>query len=175
MGGYLRKKVSVSHTLIRTEHFPFHKSKLSCSCKSNIVLIGIGGNIGDVPRRFEHLYHRFQRSSLLKITDTSQIFKNPPFGYLDQPDFYNALILVCTKLSPLHLLTYLQSIEKEFGRKRLFKDSPRTLDLDILLYEKRRVRQIPRLIIPHPAWQDRESVQIPLETMKGVPCLKRVL
>jgi 2-amino-4-hydroxy-6-hydroxymethyldihydropteridine diphosphokinase len=125
------------------------------------ALLGIGGNIGDVVRRFEHLFYYLKRSSLLRVIETAPIVKNPPFGYTEQGDFYNSLMLVETFLSPRALLRYVLRVEKVFGRKRLFKDGPRTLDIDIIFYENVKM-ETKELTLPHPGWRERASVLIPL-------------
>ena len=157
-----RKILDEKHTLIFTPHFPYNtKSKGRYK-----ALLGIGGNIGDVIRRFEYLFWYFKRSSFVHIVETAPILKNPPFGYLEQGDFYNSLILVETHLPPLVLLRYMLRVEKVFGRKRLFKDGPRTLDIDIIFYENVKM-ETKSLTLPHPAWMQRDSVLIPLAMMKG--------
>ncbi len=169
---YLYKKLEDKKEVIKSSHYP---RVYSNRCKNSVALIGIGGNIGDVKRRFKKLFFRLKRDKLVKVLATSIIFKNPPFGYLEQDYFYNSLILVDTKLLPIKLLKYLQKVELDFKRKRDFKDSPRTLDLDIIFYEKNRISKVPTLIVPHPHWQNRESVLLPLAYLKGAKCLKRVL
>jgi len=126
------------------------------------VLLGIGGNVGDVVRRFEHLFYSLKRSPLIRVIETAPILKNPPFGYKEQDDFFNSLILIETFLNPKALLRYVLRVEKIFGRKRLFKDGPRTLDIDILFYENV-VMETEKLTLPHPGWKERESVLIPLQ------------
>ncbi|WP_373030795.1 2-amino-4-hydroxy-6-hydroxymethyldihydropteridine diphosphokinase [Sulfurovum sp.] len=158
----IRKKIDAKNTLIKTKEFP-------CILPSHSgyrALLGIGGNIGDVVRRFEHLFHYLKRSSLLHVIETAPIVKNPPFGYTEQGDFYNSLMLVETFLSPRALLRYVLRVEKVFGRKRLFKDGPRTLDIDIIFYENVKM-ETKELTLPHPGWRERESVLIPLSMMKG--------
>jgi 2-amino-4-hydroxy-6-hydroxymethyldihydropteridine diphosphokinase len=157
----IRKKIDAQNTLIRTEHFPSILSGQS----GHRVLLGIGGNIGDVVRRFEHLFYYFKRSSFLRVIETAPILKNPPFGYTEQGDFYNSLVLIETFLSPKALLRYLLRVEKAFGRKRLFKDGPRTLDIDIIFYENVKM-ETKALTLPHPGWKERASVLIPLSMMK---------
>jgi 2-amino-4-hydroxy-6-hydroxymethyldihydropteridine diphosphokinase len=158
----IRKKIDAKNTLIRTKYFPCILSRHS----GYRALLGIGGNIGDVVRRFEHLFYYLKRSSLLRIIETAPIVKNPPFGYKEQGDFYNSLMLVETFLSPRALLRYVLRVEKVFGRKRLFKDGPRTLDIDIIFYENVKM-ETKELTLPHPGWRERESVLIPLSMMKG--------
>jgi len=94
-----------------------------------VAVVGIGGNEGDVRKRFRNLYMYLRRCSLVSISETSPILQNPPFGYLDQKDFYNAVMLIRTSLSPKAFLKFLLHVEKIFGRKRSFKNAPRTLDV----------------------------------------------
>ncbi|MCO4844975.1 MAG: 2-amino-4-hydroxy-6-hydroxymethyldihydropteridine diphosphokinase [Sulfurovum sp.] len=158
----IRKKIDAKNTLIKTKDFPCILSRQS----GHSVLLGIGGNIGDVVRRFEHLFYYLKRSSLVRVIETAPILKNPPFGYIEQGDFYNSLIRIETLLTPKALLRYVLRVEKVFGRKRLFKDGPRTLDIDIIFYENVKM-ETKELTLPHPGWRERESVLIPLSMMKG--------
>jgi len=159
-----RKVLNKNNTLIFRQHFPYNTN--SKNVKKHKALLGIGGNIGDVLRRFEHLFCYFKRSSFVNVVETAPILKNPPFGYVEQGDFYNSLILVETDLTPKELLRYVLRVEKVFGRKRLFKDGPRTLDIDIIFYENVRM-ETKNLTLPHPGWMKRSSVLIPLSMMKG--------
>lgn len=157
-----RKVLDANHTLIFTSHFPY---AIASQGKKQAIL-GIGGNIGDVLRRFEHLFWYFKRSKFLNIIETSPILKNPPFGFTEQKDFFNAVIRIETTLQPRQLLHYVLHVEKLFGRKRSFPDAPRTLDIDILFYENVTIES-KNLTIPHPEWIKRSSVLIPLSYMKA--------
>ena len=130
------------------------------------AVIGIGGNEGDVKKRFVKLYRYFQNDRRFFIQETSPVFKNPPFGYLDQPDFYNAIIVMQTSLSAKALLKVLLHVEHIFGRVRVFKNGPRTLDLDIIFFDNQKIKQR-NLIVPHPRWQERSSVIVPLFMLKS--------
>jgi 2-amino-4-hydroxy-6-hydroxymethyldihydropteridine diphosphokinase len=158
----IRKKIDAKNILIKTQCFPCTVTGKN----GHEVLLGIGGNIGDVVRRFEHLFYYLKRSSLVRVIETAPILKNPPFGYIDQGDFYNSLMRIETLLTPKALLRYVLRVEKLFGRKRLFKDGPRTLDIDIIFYENVKM-ETKELTLPHPGWRERESVLIPLSMMKG--------
>ena len=151
-------------TLLSTPHFPYNTKEKRR--RGHRVLLGIGGNIGDVLRRFEHLFWVLRASKFVNIVETAPVLKNPPFGYTEQDDFYNSLILVETNLTPRALLQYILRVEKQFGRKRLFKDAPRTLDIDMIFYENVRMDS-EVLTLPHPGWMDRPSVLIPLSKMKN--------
>jgi len=130
------------------------------------AIIGVGGNVGDVLRRFEHLFWYLKESKRVTLLESAPILRNPPFGYLDQADFYNTIIVLETSLTPGQLLRFLLHTEKRFGRKRSIKDGPRTLDLDIIFYDKITIDS-KRLKIPHPDWMNRKSVLIPLMYLKG--------
>jgi len=158
-----RKKLNKDLTLIFTPHFPYNAKRNSRMRYR--ALLGIGGNIGDVLRRFEHLYWYLKDSKFVHILENSPILKNPPFGFLEQSDFLNATMLVETDMTPKQLLRYLLRVEKKFGRKRLLKDGPRTLDLDLIFYEDITMESR-ELTLPHPAWMQRASVLIPLSMMK---------
>ena len=160
---YLNRKLSNTLSTFKSLHFGS-----TCRAKSSkrySVTIGIGGNIGDVKRRFEHLFIYLKKDKQVELLQTSLILKNPPFGYINQDDFFNSIIVLKTSLNPLAFLAYLMRVEKKFGRKRSFKDAPRTLDLDILFFDNR-VIDLPKLKIPHPEWFKRESVLIPLMDIK---------
>ncbi len=96
---------------------------------------------------------------------TSAILQNPPFGFLEQDDFFNAIIVFKTSLGPKAFLKFLLHVEKIFGRKRSFKNAPRTLDLDIIFFDDIKYSQ-KNLEIPHPSWSKRDSVVLPLLSMK---------
>jgi 2-amino-4-hydroxy-6-hydroxymethyldihydropteridine diphosphokinase len=98
---------------------------------------------------------------VVDIIQTSPILKNPPFGYTNQKDFYNAIIIIKTDLNPINLLKFVLRVEQFFKRDRHFENSPRTLDVYIIFYDKITINR-KDLIIPHPHFRERESVLIPL-------------
>jgi len=148
---------------------PYPSQTQKHSSKKHCATLGIGGNIGDVRERFKKLYNFLQQSSLVDLVECSPILKNPPFGYLDQEDFYNAIIIIKTDLSPKKLLKYILYVEKRFKRIRTFNNSPRTLDIDMIFYDKISINSR-SLTLPHPHFSERESVLIPLELMKNQVC-----
>lgn len=125
------------------------------------VTVGIGGNVGDTRRRFVRLYSFMGKSSLVELEKISAVLKNPPFGFLKQDFFFNAVVVLRTNLQPRDMLAYLMRVEKKFARKRSFANAPRTLDLDIVFFDNKKINSTD-LVIPHPAWFKRESVMIPL-------------
>ena len=125
--------------------------------------------MGNLFKRFNKLFFSFQKSLVVDIIETSPILRNPPFGYIDQPDFYNTIIVLKTNLLPEELLKYLLHVEKIYKRERFFKNAPRTLDLDIIFYDKIR-KSKNNLVIPHPHFHQRESVLIPLSYISTGAC-----
>jgi len=144
--------------IVKTVFFP---AKIKKSNKPHKALIGIGCNMGNCIRRFKKLYHFLNSHPKIDIIQTSIIYKNPPFGYLDQDDFYNSILIIKTNFSPFELLNFLLYTEKKFGRIRSFKNAPRTLDLDIIMFDELKINT-KRLIVPHPFFKKRDSVLIPL-------------
>lgn len=131
------------------------------------VVVGVGGNEGDVKKRFVKLARYLQNDRRLHVIQSSFVFKNPPFGYLEQNDFYNAVLVMQTSLAPKALLKILLHVEAVFGRVRLFKNGPRTLDLDIIFFNNQRLTQ-KGLIVPHPKWEERLSVCVPLSMLHNL-------
>ncbi len=121
------------------------------------VYIGLGSNLGD--RRY---YLGQARAGIARIEDVriaaeSKIEETSPVDFTGQGDFLNQVVLVETGLSPLDLLDRLQAIELSLGRVRDVPKGPRTIDLDILLYDDL-VTRGERLTLPHPAIKERNFV-----------------
>ena len=155
------RRLSPTLTLMRSGRFP---GQFPSRGKTHRAVIGIGGNIGDVARRFEHLLVFFRRDPFVNVLASSPLLRNPPFGFTDQDDFLNAVLMIETNLLPRELMRHLLRVERRFRRVRSFANAPRTLDLDILFYDRRRV-SYPDLEIPHPHWRERDSVVIPLSLL----------
>jgi len=125
------------------------------------VFIGLGGNLGDPAAQIRRAMRTLAAMPETRLVRRSSLYRNPPAGYLDQPEFVNAVARIETRLAPRDLLEQLLAIERAYGRARDFPNGPRTLDLDILLYGERTVRE-PRLTIPHPRMLERAFVLVPL-------------
>ncbi|SUO96839.1 2-amino-4-hydroxy-6-hydroxymethyldihydropteridine diphosphokinase [Suttonella ornithocola] len=110
-----------------------------------------------------------QHSGVTEIK-ASSLYKTPPWGYEQQPDFYNAVIHYKTNLSPLKLLELLQTIEQEQHRMRTIKNGPRTLDLDILLFDNETL-ETDLLTLPHPRMHERAFVIQPLTEISPNICI----
>ena len=161
----MKKKLSKKLTLYYTDNFP--RKLKSNSNKKYLVTIGIGGNIGNTKKIFDKLFLCLKQDKRINIIMTSPLLRNPPFGFLDQNDFLNGIITLKTNLAPNDFLKNMQRLEKRYGRKRSFQDAPRTLDIDIIFFDNKKINT-KNLIIPHKDWANRESVIIPLNYMKNM-------
>ena len=161
----MKKKLIQNLTLFYTSNYP--KKFNSTSNKKYSVTIGIGGNIGNTKKIFDKLILCLKKDSRFTLLMTSPLLQNPPFGFLEQSDFLNGIIALKTNLAPNEFLKNMQRLEKKFGRKRSFQDAPRTLDIDIIFFNNKKINT-KDLIVPHKDWANRESVIIPLEEMKRI-------
>jgi len=158
----MKKKLSEDLTLFYTPNFP--KTFNTTTNKKYIVTIGIGGNIGDTKKLFDKLILSLKNNTKFDLLMTSPLLLNPPFGFLEQKPFLNGIIRLSTNLSVNDFFKITQRLEKRFGRKRSFQDAPRTLDIDIIFFDNKKINT-EKLIIPHKDWANRESVIIPLKLM----------
>lgn len=156
---YIQRKLGVDLTTLKG--LRFGKTLKAKSSHRYCATVGIGGNVGDVKRRFEHLFYYIKRDKRVELLQTSLILKNPPFGFVDQDDFFNSIMVIKTSMQPMLFLNYLMRLEKKFARERSFPNAPRTLDLDIIFFDNRVIDKH-KLQIPHAEWSKRESVLIPL-------------
>ncbi len=157
--GCKKTKLDAKHEILMTPLFP--KEINTSKPHRYSALVGVGSNIKKPLDRFKKLYFFFSKEAYIQPLCTYPILKNPPFGYINQPDFYNTLIEISTDLPPKALLKRLLRIESKFGRKRSFKNAPRTLDLDIIFFENF-VMYNKSLKLPHPEWANRASVLVPM-------------
>ena len=160
----MKKKLSPTLTLFYSDNFP--KIFNSTSKKRYEITLGIGGNIGNTKDLFDKLILCLKRDARFTLLMTSPLLQNPPFGFLEQSDFLNGIIRLKTNLCANAFLKAMQRYETKFGRKRSFQDAPRTLDIDIIFFDNKKI-DTKNLIIPHKNWANRESVIIPLKHMKN--------
>ena len=127
--------------------------------------IGLGANLPSIAGAPEVtlVAARSRIESLGRLVARSSLYSTAPVGFADQPNFVNAVVALETELTPRTLLESLLAIEREFGRDRAasFRNGPRTLDLDILLFGDLHVSD-PNLEIPHPRLSERAFVLVPL-------------
>lgn len=125
-----------------------------------ISYIALGTNIEPRDKYLKKARIKLSQTDGVTITKESTIYETEPVGYTDQNDFLNMVIEVDTILSPIELLDVCQSIEQTLGRKRTIKNGPRTIDLDILVYNQE-YRETERLALPHPRMHERAFVLVP--------------
>lgn len=123
--------------------------------------VALGSNKGNKEENLINAIKEIDNSRQTKVTKTSNFYITKPVGYLEQDDFLNAAIEIKTLLTPEELIQFLLNVEKEFKRERIIKWGPRTLDLDVILYDDI-VTTNENIIIPHPRMQEREFVLKPL-------------
>lgn len=144
-----------------------------------VAYLGLGTNLGDRRGYLDAAVRRLRAEPGVRVTAVSPYYDSTPAGsgYQGQPPFLNAAAEIETDLAPQSLLRLLLEIEHQFGRRRLVKDSPRTLDLDLLLYGEQ-VWDNPEVTLPHPRMADRAFVLVPLaEIAPGAvhPVLKQTV
>ena len=126
------------------------------------VYLGLGGNLGDPPATFHKAIG--QISDFAQVLGVSKLYRSKPYGFSDQPDFYNAAARISTDLDPLDLLARLQEIEQKLGKKVIRENGPRIIDLDLLLYGDETLN-LPDLRLPHPGILLRDFVLRPLHDL----------
>ena len=123
--------------------------------------IALGSNLKEPRRQLQSAFAALARLPDTQLTAQSSLYRSAPVGYVNQPDFVNAVAAIRTALAPRTLLDALLAIEREHGRVREFPNAPRTLDLDIVLYGERVIDE-PGLSLPHPRMHERAFVVVPL-------------
>lgn len=124
-----------------------------------VAYVALGANLGD---RMATLREAVRRLGGLGVVEAvSSIYETDPVGYAEQPPFLNAVARLRSGAPPQELLTALLRIEADLGRVRSFPNAPRTLDLDLLLYDDQ-ILDAPNLILPHPRLHERAFVLVPL-------------
>lgn len=127
--------------------------------------VGIGSNLEDRLANVHKSLQLMNRGSGIAVTKVSSIYETEPVDFCQQPNFLNAVAEIDTELTPHELLRELQDIEKRLGRVRITPKGPRTIDLDILLYDDM-VINTQGLSIPHPRMWQRLFVLEPLSELK---------
>jgi 2-amino-4-hydroxy-6-hydroxymethyldihydropteridine diphosphokinase len=127
------------------------------------AFVAFGSNLGDREATIRAALAELAAQPGVDVVAVSSLAETDPVGYLDQPRFLNGAAELRTELAPRALLDLLLAIEAGFGRDRsaVPAQGPRTLDLDLLLYENERIEE-PGLRIPHPRLHERAFVLEPL-------------
>jgi 2-amino-4-hydroxy-6-hydroxymethyldihydropteridine diphosphokinase len=126
-----------------------------------VAFVGIGSNLEEPERQVERALVELDALPHSRLVKCSSLYRSAPVGYAAQPDFVNAVAQLETGIPAERLLDELQAIESRHGRDRSFANAPRTLDLDLLLFEKLQIKTA-RLTVPHPRMHERAFVLKPL-------------
>ncbi len=127
----------------------------------HIVFVGLGGNLADPRAQVLQAMRDLAALPQVRALKRSALYRSAPVGYLDQPDFINAVVQFNVSLPPRAVLDMLLALEQKYGRTREFPNAPRTLDLDVLLYGDLHHHEH-GLTIPHPQMHLRAFVLQPL-------------
>jgi 2-amino-4-hydroxy-6-hydroxymethyldihydropteridine diphosphokinase len=125
-----------------------------------LAFVGIGSNLGDSVAAIRASVDAL--GALGSVERVSSLYRTPPWGNTEQPDFVNAVAALRTELAPRALLAALKDVERQLGRDDAGERwGPRTIDLDILIYGDERVDE-PGLAIPHRHLSERAFALVPL-------------
>ncbi|QBP74131.1 2-amino-4-hydroxy-6-hydroxymethyldihydropteridine diphosphokinase [Herbaspirillum huttiense] len=127
---------------------------------STLAWIGIGGNLGDARATVEEAIAHLARLPESQLLRSSSLYRTAPIDSSGD-DYVNAVALVSTSLTAPELLHALQAIELQHGRERPYRNAPRTLDLDVLMYGEAQLED-EELIVPHPRMAQRAFVLVPM-------------
>ena len=125
-----------------------------------IAYVALGANLGDAAAVVASAIDALNRLADTRLEARSHLYRSAPVD-AQGPDFINAVAAVSTRLTAPDLLLALQQLEQRAGRERPYRNAPRTLDLDLLLYGDARIDS-PSLTVPHPRMMERAFVLIPL-------------
>ena len=127
----------------------------------HLAYVALGANLADPTTQVRAALTALTELPQSRLLRASSLYRTAPVGIAHQPDFINAVAALETTLSPHELLAALFAIEAAFGRRRDYHHAPRTLDLDLLLYDEQ-VIDSPHLTLPHPRLHLRAFVIAPL-------------
>jgi 2-amino-4-hydroxy-6-hydroxymethyldihydropteridine diphosphokinase len=137
----------------------------------SLAFLGLGSNLAHPRRQLARAARAIGRLPRVRIVAVSPNYASAPLGAdAPQPDYVNAVVAVRTTLGPRTLLAALHAIERRQRRRRDAeprRNAPRTLDIDLLLYGRRRIR-LAGLTVPHPRMHERAFVLRPLADIAGV-------
>jgi 2-amino-4-hydroxy-6-hydroxymethyldihydropteridine diphosphokinase len=125
-----------------------------------LAYVGLGANLGDTTAALQAAVKALADLPSVQLQGVSSFYRTAPIDS-SGPDYLNAVARIETTSPPHELLTQLQAIEALHGRERPYRNAPRTLDLDVLLYGDSRINS-PTLTVPHPRMHERAFVLVPL-------------
>ncbi|MDR3589844.1 MAG: 2-amino-4-hydroxy-6-hydroxymethyldihydropteridine diphosphokinase [Negativicutes bacterium] len=126
-----------------------------------MIFLGLGSNLGDREKNIISAIDSLAAHPRIRLSRLSSLYETAPVGKTDQPFFLNAVISLTTSLQPLELLDVCLEAERSLGRVRTERWGPRTIDIDLLIYDGV-VCQSDRLTLPHPRLKERCFVLLPL-------------
>jgi 2-amino-4-hydroxy-6-hydroxymethyldihydropteridine diphosphokinase len=132
--------------------------------------LGLGSNLGDRLANLQGAVDRLAREDGVRVDASSRVWQTAPVGGPEQPDYLNAVVRVETDRAPAELLAACRGVESALGRERAERWGPRTIDVDVLLYDERTVDE-PDLVVPHPRMAERAFVVLPLLELDPDPVL----
>ena len=124
-----------------------------------VIYLGIGSNLGNRKKNIEMTKFKLVANNV-EIIKTSSYYESLSWPNQNNPKFINIIVKVKTRYTPLELIQKCQNIEKEMGRKKSLKNSPRVCDIDIIDYKNKEINR--GLILPHPRMHTRNFVLLPL-------------
>lgn len=127
------------------------------------AFVGLGANLGDPASALRQALDALARLPSTRLVRSSRIYRSAPVD-AGGPDFLNAVAELETTLTAPDLLAGLQALEQAAGRERPYRNAPRTLDLDLLLYGDARIASA-SLTVPHPRMAERAFVLLPLREL----------
>lgn len=127
----------------------------------HVAYLGLGSNIGERETLLREALRRLHRHPSVQVTAVSPMYETDPVGYTDQPAFLNIVCRAETELSAESLLAVSLAVEQELGRERIVRWGPRTIDIDLLLYDDAAIHT-KALTVPHPRLAERAFVLVPL-------------
>lgn len=128
---------------------------------NSTVYLSLGGNLGDPAKSMGAALRMLDADGDTRVTGVSSLYRTPPWGKLDQPDFLNAAAEISTRLAPRALLDLCLDAERKLKRVREERWGPRLIDIDILVFGERVIHET-GLEVPHPRMLERAFVLAPL-------------
>lgn len=127
------------------------------------LIIATGSNLGDREKNLDQALEKLKGH--FKFVAKSRIYFSAAIEYLNQPDFYNQVLeFEIPESSPEDTMDLILSIEQELGRRRDIPKGPRTIDIDIIFWKTESINA-KNLTVPHPAWDQRSFVTLPLQEL----------
>ena len=131
-----------------------------------MIILGFGSNIGDREENIRLAIQFLGDDPLIEVLHVSSLYETEPVGKKDQPAFLNAVASIVTDYGPEQLLATCLRVERKLGRVRTLRWGPRTIDIDILVYNDVCMKT-DTLTLPHPRILERRFVLVPLQEIAG--------